>query len=104
MTTLYDFTVKDIKNQDWKLADTAEGKVKYTSRIVKIHLFTSVFRLFSMLTLLPSVASPSNTLAWKNFTKSTKIEVLLSSVPLVTSLVVKVDITPSKYVFRLRDD
>lgn len=26
MTTLYDFTVKDIKNQDWNLADL-KGKV-----------------------------------------------------------------------------
>lgn len=31
MTSLYDFTVKDIKNEDWKLADTTKDKVNIWS-------------------------------------------------------------------------
>jgi hypothetical protein len=91
MTTLYDFTVKDIKNQDWKLEDTTKGKVNIHREKEKIDLLTCRVRLFSMSTLPPSVASPNNMLVWRNFTKSTKIEASLLSAPLVTSLAVKVD-------------
>ena len=91
MTNFFEFTVKDIKNQDWDLSALKNNASRLEAMSCSLCLsHTPNNRSFWLSTSRPSAVSPSNTLVWKNFTRNIRIVALLLLDAHATSLLVKV--------------